>query len=156
MAPSLWMPSASSPDPPSTGWALLRLNMDTEATPPSLFTRTKTTYRDPYSKARERLNIPPLPTTSPLEVILYNEHGDIMETSIRNLALLRRQPLRWVTPAVSSGCLPGVIRRWLLEQGRISEAQEGELRKDDVIDGEYVLTFNGVEGCRIGRISLKH
>ena len=32
------------------------------------------------------------------------------------------------------------------------EADEGELKKDSIVKGEYVLTFNGVEGCRLGRI----
>ena len=152
MAPSLWLPSASPPDPPSFGLDLLAIHLDTVPTPSSVFTRTKTTHRDHYNAARSRFAIPPPPSPSLDEVVLFNEIGDITETSIRNIAFVRRSPPRWVTPATSTGCLTGVVRRWLLEQGRIVEADEGELKREDVLHGEYVLTFNGVEGCRLGRI----
>ncbi|KAI0778721.1 aminotransferase [Trametes elegans] len=150
---SLWLPSVSpTPPTPSSDWLILHL--DTEPTSSSLFTRTKTTRREHYTAARDRFNIPPPPTSSPDEVLLFNEDGDITETSIRNVAFVRRSPPCWVTPPASSGCLPGVMRRWLLEKGRIIEADVGELRRDQVVDGEYVLTFNGVEGCRIGRVTI--
>jgi len=77
-----------------------------------------------------------------------------METSIRNIAFIRGEPPRWVTPRTDSGCLSGIMRRWLLENSRIREADEGELMKEDLVEGEYVLTFNGVEGCRLGRVRL--
>ncbi len=152
MAPSLWLPSASSLDPPSFGLDLLAIHLDTVPTASSVFTRTKTTHRDHYNAARSRFSIPPPPSPSLDEVVLFNKNDDITETSIRNIAFVRRSPPQWVTPAASTGCLPGVIRRWLLEQGRIVEADEGELKKYDIVHGEYVLTFNGVEGCRLGRI----
>lgn len=60
-----------------------------------------------------------------------------------------------MTPPESSGCLPGVLRRWLLEQGRIKEAREGVLTRDSVVDGECVLLMNGVRGCELGRIVIR-
>ncbi|KAI1793191.1 aminotransferase [Ganoderma leucocontextum] len=152
MAPSMWLPSASSPDPPSFGLDLLAIYPDTVPTPSSMFTRTKTTHRDHYNAARSRFAIPLPPSPSLDDVVLFNENGNITETSIRNIAFVRRSPPKWLTPATSTGCLPGVLRRWLLEQGRIVEADEGELKLDEIVHGEYVLTFNGVEGCRLGRI----
>ncbi|PCH34160.1 hypothetical protein WOLCODRAFT_113269 [Wolfiporia cocos MD-104 SS10] len=154
-----------SPDPMSVSWVagkptepmmrtLLDIRLDTCPTSPSLFTRTKTTHRLEYTAARARMSIPPLPAPSNADVLLYNPSGEITETSIRNVAFWRRAPPQWVTPHAEVGCLPGVMRRWLLEQGRIVEAQVGELVKDDLVEGEYILTFNGVEGCRIGRIAL--
>ncbi|KAI0334398.1 hypothetical protein GY45DRAFT_1377975 [Cubamyces sp. BRFM 1775] len=150
---SLWLPSAAS-DPPVSASELLEIHLDILPTPSSNFTRTKTTCRDHYNSARGRFNIPPPPTSSIDDVLLFNESGDLTETSIRNVAFARRSPPCWVTPHGSTGCLPGVMRRLLLEQGRIVEAAEGELTRDDVVDGEYVLTFNGVEGCRIGRVKI--
>ncbi|KAI8981128.1 aminotransferase [Trametes punicea] len=151
---SLWLPSSSSsPDPPLPS-DLLVVHLDNQPTPSSIFTRTKTTRRDHYTAARNRFSIPPLPSASSHEVLLFNENGEITEASIRNVALVRRSPLRWVTPSSSTGCLPGVMRRWLLEQGRIVEANEGELRQDDILDGEFILTFNGLEGCRLGRVKV--
>ncbi|KAI0699388.1 aminotransferase [Cerioporus squamosus] len=154
MVASLWLPSTSDPNPPYFGLETLVVHIDTIPTPSSIFTRTKTTRRDHYTAARGRCNIPPPPTTSLTEVLLYNEDGDVTETSIRNIAFVRRSPPCWVTPSASTGCLPGVVRRWLLGQGRVVSAGEGELKRTDIVDGEYVLTFNGVEGCRLGRISL--
>jgi branched-subunit amino acid aminotransferase/4-amino-4-deoxychorismate lyase len=70
-----------------------------------------------------------------------------METTIFNAAFYRDS--QWVTPATTSGCLGGVMRRWLLENGRI---REEILRKNAISEGEWVLLFNGVQGCRIGRL----
>ncbi|KAI0660606.1 aminotransferase [Cubamyces menziesii] len=150
---SLWLPSAAT-DPPVSAWELLVIHLDILPTPSSNFTRTKTTHRSHYTSARGRFNIPPPPTSSVDDVLLFNESGGLTETSIRNVAFARRSPPCWVTPHVSTGCLPGVMRRLLLEQGRIVEAVEGELTRDGVVDGEYVLTFNGFEGCRVGRIKI--
>lgn len=91
-------------------------------------------------------------TTSPADVLLYNPLDQISETTIYNVAFYRSN--RWQTPPVSSGCLPGVLRRWLLEQGRIYEADENLLTRESSQEGEYVLLFNGVHGCRLGRLAL--
>jgi 4-amino-4-deoxychorismate lyase len=45
------------------------------------------------------------------------------------------------------------MKRWLLEQGRIKEDEEGVLTKDSIQPGEWVLVTNGVIGCRLGRIA---
>ncbi|KAI0828966.1 aminotransferase [Trametes gibbosa] len=145
--PSPTVPFTLSPTP-------LFVFLDTVSTPATLFTRTKTTRRDHYTAARSRFGIPPPPTPSPHDVLLFNESREITETSIRNVAFVRRSPPCWVTPSAATGCLPGVMRRWLLEQGRVVEAVAGELTRDGVVDGEFVLTFNGVEGCRIGQLKF--
>jgi 4-amino-4-deoxychorismate lyase len=133
----------------------LRISLDTEPTTSSLFTSTKTTYRPHYDAARKRANIPPLgfhavPPQSD-EVLLYNEKDEITETSIRNIAFFREG--RWVTPPLSTGCLSGVVRRRLLEEGLILESNDKrELTKHSVEHNEPILTFNAVEGCRLGRL----
>ena len=78
---------------------------------------------------------------------MYNQHGELMETTIFNIAFYRNS--QWITPATTSGCLGGVMRRWLLENGRI---REEILTRDAICDGEYVLLFNGVQGCRFGKL----
>ncbi|KAH9004298.1 aminotransferase [Lactarius hatsudake] len=123
----------------------ITLFLDVAATPPSLFTSTKTTYRRHYTEARTRLGLPD--TGGSADVILWNAKGMLMETSIRNFALFRRG--QWVTPHDSTGCLHGVIRRWLLEQSLVKNDDHALLHKDNLQDGELVLTFNAVEGCRI-------
>ncbi len=124
--------------------------IDPESTSSSIFTSTKTTYRGSYNSARERLGLSPLPTPSSqhLDVLLHTPEGFVTETSIRNIAFHRGG--KWVTPSAQSGCLPGVMRRLFLEQGRFVE---GDVRIKDVILGETVLTVNGVEGCCMGRIT---
>lgn len=123
----------------------INLFLDPAATTPSLFTSTKTTHRSHYTEARARLGLPE--TGGSADVLLWNTKGMLMETSIRNFALFRRG--RWITPHDSTGCLHGVIRSWLLEQGLIMADNEALLHKNNLKDGELILTFNAVEGCRI-------
>lgn len=120
--------------------------LDIQATARSLFTSHKTTHRDPYDAARERREV--AKQSVPTEVIIYNEDQEIMEGSFRNVCFWRDSI--WVTPPSSSGGIQGTIRRWMIEQGRIREQM---IRIDELVDGEWVLLSNGVEGCSIGRFS---
>ncbi|KIY50440.1 D-aminoacid aminotransferase-like PLP-dependent enzyme [Fistulina hepatica ATCC 64428] len=132
-------------DNPRLFGKVLDLRIDTQSSSTSsLFTSTKTTYRPVYDAARVRACIQ---DGENMDVLMYNERGDITETSICNIAFSRGG--RWVTPPLSSGCVPGVLRRWLVEQGRVTQAP---VRKDDVCIGEYVLLFNSVRGCRFSKV----
>lgn len=135
----------------------LRIHIDSEPTPSSVFTQTKTTCRTLYDEARIRALVPdPSAThtdpTLPSDVLLYNSDNHISEASIYNVAFYRSK--RWQTPPASTGCLPGVLRRWLLEQGRIYEADENLLTRESIVEGECVLLFNGVRGCTLGKLAL--
>jgi len=70
-----------------------------------------------------------------------------METSIRNIAFWREG--QWVTPPLQVGCLPGVARRLLVEEGKIVE---GETLITDLKVGDILLLFNAVEGTKLGRL----
>ncbi|KAG6919023.1 hypothetical protein DXG01_009733 [Tephrocybe rancida] len=131
--------------------SVFSIYLDPGACPSSIFTSTKTTYRPHYEDARRRVNLPPL-IHKPMmtEVLLYNEQSFITETSIFNVAVYRAS--QWLTPSNSTGCLSGVLRRWLLEQGRIHEDKDGQLTKDSIKVGDWVLLFNGVHGCQLGKI----
>ncbi|KAH6917020.1 aminotransferase, partial [Coprinopsis sp. MPI-PUGE-AT-0042] len=128
------------------------VHLDTQPTEPSIFTFTKTTFREVYDAARSRNNIPPLtaPQGRSGDVLLHNPKGSITETSIANIAFFRDG--KWLTPAVSTGCLPGVSRRWLLEHDRIYEDNNQVLTVESIMDGEHVLLLNGLHGCYPGRI----
>ncbi|KAA1467887.1 hypothetical protein DENSPDRAFT_863259 [Dentipellis sp. KUC8613] len=140
--------------------ALLPVRLDVLPTPATEFTRTKTTKREQYADARERAGLPPFGGDA--DVLLFSDGGRVSETSIRNVAFFRGG--QWATPGPASGCLEGVMRRWLLEQGRIildeqvvggsQRARKAGITKDSVKAGEMVLLFNGVEGCRLGTIEL--
>lgn len=114
----------------------------------------KTTNRQPYDDARARVGISPLGAprlhSAPNDVILFSASGAIMESSICNVAFYRHG--RWLTPPLTVGCISGVFRRWLLDSGRIHEADEHTLSLDTIENNEWVLLFNGVTGCRLGRV----
>lgn len=122
--------------------------LDPESTPPSIFTCTKTTKREMYNSARERAKLAPLAPSSPgrpvpsEEVLIHNERQHITEGSFTNFAVYRSR--RWVTPSADSGCLPGVMRRWIVEQGRVYEASEETFNRESLRQDEWLLLFNGV------------
>ena len=53
------------------------------------------------------------------DVLLYNERGEVTESTIANLVVEIGGEL--LTPPVSSGLLPGTLRAHLLDEGRIRE-----------------------------------
>jgi para-aminobenzoate synthetase/4-amino-4-deoxychorismate lyase len=73
----------------------------------------KTSMRRRYRQARLRH-----PDAD--DVLMINGAGEITESTIANVIV--RLDGRWVTPPLASGCLPGVMRRVLLEAGDITEA----------------------------------
>ncbi|MBK05784.1 MAG: aminodeoxychorismate synthase, component I [Deltaproteobacteria bacterium] len=94
----------------------------------------KTTQRDLYQQARHRH-----PKAD--DVLLYNERGEVTETTIANIAIAQDGQL-W-TPPVSSGLLPGTYRAYLLDKGTL---QERVIRKDELCDGAEIYLMNGVRG----------
>ena len=136
----------------------LNICLDKKPITPSLFTTTKTTFRNIYDHARTRnekrlvkLPQPKLWSESD-DVILHNDLGYITEATIFNVAFYRSS--KWLTPSTNSGCLPGVMRRWLLQNHRISEDETRCLTVDSVQPGEWILLFNGVQGCRLGKVYM--
>jgi len=76
----------------------------------------KTTVREVYDDARARFPGAP-------DVILFNEVGELTETTIGNLVLDLDGEL--VTPPVSCGLLPGTFRAEMLDAGTIVERVVG-------------------------------
>lgn len=145
LAFSKFNPTTDAPPNPDT---LYRVSVDTIATPSSVFTRNKTTWREHYNAARERAGIKSRGELR--EVILYNEDGEVMEGSVTNVSFWRGGC--WVTPSPSAGGLPGTVRRWLLGQQLIAE---GTVRRDDIRDGEFVLLTNSWHIVQLGRVELR-
>src|SRR5205823_1385697 len=94
----------------------------------------KTTNRGVYERARAGCD----PQT---DVILVNERGEITESTIANIAV-RRQG-QWITPHMSCGLLPGIMRAELLAEGKIAE---GTIHVRELVRGEIVRCFNSVRG----------
>lgn len=98
----------------------------------------KTDQRDRYNAARQGH-----PEAD--EVILVNNRGELTEGSYHNLVL--RLDNRLVTPPVTCGLLPGVMREELLEQGVIVEQL---LHPSDLERADQIWLVNAVRGWRRG------
>lgn len=87
---------------------------DSIRTAPSDYTSYKTTSRDMYTSARERVGIKDM--AEKREVLLVADgNGQIMEGSLTTPYFWRNG--KWTTPPVSSGGQIGTTRRWALENG---------------------------------------
>jgi para-aminobenzoate synthetase/4-amino-4-deoxychorismate lyase len=100
----------------------------------SPFLYHKTTVRGIYEQARTGCD-------EETDVILTNERGEVTETTIANIAVLRKD--RWVTPMVSCGLLAGTMRAQLLDEGQLVE---GIVRLEELLPGETIRCFNAVRG----------
>lgn len=124
----------------------------------SQFTTFKTTKREHYNAARERmlLKVKEFRSSDKVdeaEILLFNDQNMIMEGSITNIAVKRTDPkgTKYVTPYLTSGCLCGIMRYYLLKKGHI---EEGDIPKDSLKNGDVILIFNGVMGCIKGTIRM--
>ncbi|EWC48541.1 hypothetical protein DRE_01763 [Drechslerella stenobrocha 248] len=158
--PSFLPPPPPPSPPPSDATATTTpawsVHLDTQATPPSSLTRYKTTSRDHYDDARARVGITAF--AEPREVLLWSPDGWVMEGSITNVYFWRAERGGWITPSTpqdggadgdDAGGMGGTVRRWLLEKGIVTV---GDVRKEEVRDGEAVWLSNGVKGVVFGRI----
>jgi para-aminobenzoate synthetase / 4-amino-4-deoxychorismate lyase len=94
----------------------------------------KTTHRDHYDAARASR-----PGFD--DVVLWNERGEVCETTIANLAI--EIDGKWVTPPVSSGLLPGTLRAEMLARG---ELMERVVTVDELKGVANIRLFNSVRG----------
>ena len=85
--------------------------------------RHKTSRREPYEAARAEFS----PEDAD-EVLLLNERGEVCEGTITNL-FAEVEEGRFVTPALSSGLLPGVLRAELIRERK---ARSEVLRPEDL------------------------
>jgi para-aminobenzoate synthetase/4-amino-4-deoxychorismate lyase len=103
------------------------------------FRRHKTTRREPYdrlyAKARDH---------GFEDVIFTNENGEITEGAISNIFIARMGQL--LTPPLSSGVLPGVLRRHILETRNGS--REAVLNVDDLKSADGIYLCSSLRGLR--------
>ena len=78
------------------------------------FLRYKTTRRERYEQARSRF-------VEADDVVLWNERGELTESTIGNLVVERAGER--LTPSAESGLLPGTLRADLLARGEVREAR---------------------------------
>ncbi|MGV3574428.1 MAG: aminodeoxychorismate synthase component I [Devosia sp.] len=96
-------------------------------------TTNRTFYDSPRIAAHDELGVD--------EVVFLNELGELTEGSITNLFIERNGKL--LTPALSSGLLPGTLRAELIETGR---AEETILTLADLHDADAIFLGNSVRG----------
>ncbi|KAH8694164.1 aminotransferase [Talaromyces proteolyticus] len=126
-----------------------RLVVDTERTKPSLLTAHKTTSRDHYNAARERVGISS--PADPVEVLLVNTQGEAMEGSITTVYFQERSSsdygnksnAQWITPPLSSGGMISASRSYALDQGFCTEQV---IRVGELVHGEQCFLSNAVRG----------
>lgn len=100
-------------------------------------------HSDPrwYHKLADRSGYPT--AEEGIEVLMLNLDGELTETNISNLML--RFDQQWLTPAASSGCLPGVQRELALAEGLVTEAV---LTLEDLAQADEIAVTNAVRGWR--------
>lgn len=104
--------------------------------------RHKTTARELYDRATAR--------TAELglaDVVFLNRMGVVAEGAISNVFVRRAGVL--VTPALTAGALPGVLRGELIAAG---ECVEGEVRLEELEAGEFYLG-NSLRGLRRAHVA---
>jgi para-aminobenzoate synthetase / 4-amino-4-deoxychorismate lyase len=115
----------------------------------------KTTHREVYDQARRQIR---LPAEDWDDVLLWNERGELTETCIANVVVMRQSQdgrCQWLTPPVSAGLLAGTYRAWLLAQGllreqtlRLEELRLGELYLENKQRGDRLYVINSVRLMR--------
>ena len=120
-------------DMTQTSW---RFVLADEPLPDGDFLRAhKTTVRGRYDKALAGLS------ADVFDIVFFNRHGEVCEGARSNVFVVRDGV--WLTPPLSSGLLPGVMRQHLLDTGR---AVERVLTRDDLFAASAVYLANALRG----------
>jgi para-aminobenzoate synthetase/4-amino-4-deoxychorismate lyase len=111
---------------------------DSQTDSRSPFLCHKTTLRQLYDDERKRLT-----EAGYYEVLFINELGEVTEGTVNNIFIKKGRNL--VTPPLSSGLLPGVLREYLMSRypDRIIEAP---ISKKELEQAEAVFVGNSVRG----------
>jgi len=82
------------------------------------------------------------------DALIVDEAGWVLETSVCNVVVVSGTGL--VTPSAPEGCLPGIMRGWLLEAApRLGlSPQERNLTLAELLSADEVWLTNAVQGIR--------
>jgi len=118
---------------------------------PGPLSRCKTT-----SRASEALALREARRTGAFDAILLNPHGNVVETTARNLFVVSSQGIR--TPPASEGALEGITRDLAIELARKTgiEAKEAALDVPAILHADEVfLTGSGVGVLGVHRVHAR-
>ncbi len=105
----------------------------------------KTSSRTFFDKERKRLEEKGL-----FETIFLNEKDELTQGTITNL-FLKTENKKFLTPPLSSGLLPGVLRKELLSKGR---AMEKVLYKEDLFHAKKIYIGNSLRGLIEAKLKI--
>jgi para-aminobenzoate synthetase / 4-amino-4-deoxychorismate lyase len=102
-----------------------------------------------FHKHRDRAHYDRLRAARPDvdDVVLWNERGEVTETTIANLAV--RLDRRWWTPPLTAGLLPGIERGRLLDDGELAERV---ISVDEFADAEDLAVISSLRGWRRAKL----
>lgn len=104
-----------------------------------LFLRHKTSIRQRYDAAWKAAE-----AQGAFDMLFFNEQGHLTEGGRSNV-FIRRQG-RWLTPPLTDGVLPGVMRSVLLEDAGL-QVQEQSLTRADLLQAEQIMLCNALRGA---------
>ncbi len=110
-------------------WSAIRLD------PANAWLGVKTTHRAPHDAARAAL------TAGQDEALMLNTRGELAEGTITNLFVETEAGLR-LTPPLSAGCLPGILRAQMLLGGW----SEATLTPADLARARKIWVGNALRG----------
>ncbi len=121
------------PLPKETVWRIAIADERVRSDDPWL--QIKTTRRELYNQQRAEL------PEGIDEVIVLNERGEVCEGTITNVFVDRGEGL--LTPPVTSGLLPGILREELLREG---QAREEIVMVEDLANADTLFVGNSLRG----------
>ncbi len=82
------------------------------------------------------------------DAVLLNTEGRLCDTSIANIFLIKNEVV--YTPALTEGCIAGVMRRNLLEKLTAANYKlvEGKVSVDELLDADEVFLTNSIYNMR--------
>lgn len=131
------------PVPVGRAWMLKFADVRLDSADPLL--RHKTSHRETYGRARSEF-----PPHEADEVILLNERREVCEGTITNVFIDTGDGEPFLTPPLSCGLLPGVLRAEMIEQGR---AVEAVLAPHDLGEAHAVFVGNSFRGLIPARLA---
>ena len=79
--------------------------------------------------------------------LLLNNYGRIADSTIANIFIIKDETI--YTPALSEGCIAGVMRRFILEELKLNfKIMEREISVNDLENADEVFLTNSIKGIR--------
>lgn len=106
----------------------------------SIYRFHKTTARRAYTDRSE-------PHADVEDVLMVNERGELTEATMHNVAV--QCAGTWITPPLASGCLPGILRQVLIDEGALLEEV---IMVDDLDGADGLGLLSSVRGWKSARL----